>query len=203
MMAALDHLVVAARTLDEGAAHVEACIGLRPAPGGKHARMGTHNMLLGLGPDAYLEVIAIDPDAPAPDGPRWFGLSDPATLADGPRLVTWVARTDDLDALAAVPDLGTVTPFARDALRWRFAVPAGGALLQGGAVPPMIAWQTPPPAFPESGARLVALEAAVPAPEAAAFALAARGLTGLIALRPGPGRLQARIATAGGERILR
>ncbi len=202
-MATLDHLVVAAPTLAEGAAHVEACIGLRPAPGGSHARMGTHNMLLGLGPDAYLEVIAIDPDAPAPDGPRWFGLSDPATLREGPRLVTWVARTDDLDALAGLPDLGAIVPFARDALRWRFAVPAGGALLHGGAVPPMIQWQTAPPAFPESGARLVALEASIPDPDAATVALAARGLAGVIALRPGSGRLQAGIATPAGERILR
>ena len=29
-------------------------------PGGKHAFMGTHNCLLGLGPGFYLEVIAID-----------------------------------------------------------------------------------------------------------------------------------------------
>ena len=31
--------------------------------GGRHPHMGTHNRLLSLGPDLYLEVIAVDPDA--------------------------------------------------------------------------------------------------------------------------------------------
>jgi hypothetical protein len=59
----LDHLVVAARTLEEGAAWVTGRLGVSMAPGGKHALMGTHNRLLSLGARAYLEVIAIDPDA--------------------------------------------------------------------------------------------------------------------------------------------
>ena len=41
-----DHLVVAARTLEEGAAWVEARLGVAPVPGGKHPTMGTHNRLL-------------------------------------------------------------------------------------------------------------------------------------------------------------
>ena len=36
MQIALDHLVVAARTLDEGAAWVEARLGVPMGPGGKH-----------------------------------------------------------------------------------------------------------------------------------------------------------------------
>ena len=33
----LDHIVVAARTLEEGSAWVEAALGVAPVPGGKHA----------------------------------------------------------------------------------------------------------------------------------------------------------------------
>ena len=40
--------------------------------------MGTHNRVLGMAGGMYLEVIAIDPDAAAPERPRWFGLDEPA-----------------------------------------------------------------------------------------------------------------------------
>ena len=45
----LDHLVVAARTLEEGAAWVEAALGVKTLPGGKHPLMGTHNRVLSIG----------------------------------------------------------------------------------------------------------------------------------------------------------
>ncbi|HEX6635378.1 MAG TPA: VOC family protein, partial [Usitatibacter sp.] len=74
----LDHLVVAARTLEEGAAWVEAALGVPTVAGGKHDLMGTHNRLLGLDGRRYLEVIAIDPSAPPPARARWFGLDEAA-----------------------------------------------------------------------------------------------------------------------------
>ncbi|HCV79405.1 VOC family protein, partial [Pseudomonas oryzihabitans] len=51
----LDHLVIVAPTLAAGARYVEERLGVALQPGGQHARMGTHNLLLGLG-DGYLEV---------------------------------------------------------------------------------------------------------------------------------------------------
>src|SRR3954447_8836016 len=96
----IDHLVVSAPTLAAGAAWARSAIGADPRPGGRHVRMGTHNLLLGLGPDAYLEVIATDPAAPPPGRPRWFGLDDLAPDA-APRLAAWVIRTVDVGTVAA------------------------------------------------------------------------------------------------------
>ena len=82
MSRTLDHLVIGAATLEQGAAWCEATFGVAPGPGGKHALMGTHNRLLSLAceafPRCYLEIIAIDPDAPAPARRRWFDLDDAA-----------------------------------------------------------------------------------------------------------------------------
>jgi hypothetical protein len=164
----VDHLVIAARTLDEGAAWCEATFGVVPGAGGRHAFMGTHNRLLALGggwPLAYLEIIAIDPDAPAPGRPRWFGLD---AFDGAPRLVHWVARcaAGDLGnardaALAAGHDPGRVHDAARGALRWRITVPDDGALAFGGAAPTLIEWLTPHPALsmPPGGIELLDVEA--------------------------------------------
>ncbi len=122
-----DHLAIACTDLDEGTRAVEAALGVALSPGGKHPHMGTHNRLLSLGPGAYLEVIAIDPDASAPDHPRWFGLDG---FSGPPRLVGWVARAADLDrALAAAPKgAGVATDLARGDLRWRMGISPGGVM---------------------------------------------------------------------------
>src|SRR5215467_3043415 len=118
MIARLDHLVVAAATLEQGEDHLEATLGVRPQRGGKHVAMGTHNSLLKLGPRTFLELIAVDPEGPAPAHPRWFGLDTQAmreALFSGPRLIHWVARTDDVEASlrATTVDLGRVHPMER------------------------------------------------------------------------------------------
>lgn len=82
MPLALDHLVLAARTLDEGVQWCEATLGIRPEAGGQHVFMGTHNRVFAIAsaafPRAYFEIIAIDPALPAPGRTRWFDLDDPA-----------------------------------------------------------------------------------------------------------------------------
>jgi catechol 2,3-dioxygenase-like lactoylglutathione lyase family enzyme len=156
MTLALDHLVLAARTLDEGVAWCETTLGLRPEAGGQHLFMGTHNRVFGIGSKtfarSYFEIIAIDPSLPAPQRARWFGLDEPAlqrALVGGPRLVSWVARCDVIAAThatlrAAGIDCGVVeateraTP--RGLLRWKISLRADGRRLLGGAAPALIEW---------------------------------------------------------------
>ena len=163
-MSELDHLVVAARDLDEGARWMEKLLGAAPVAGGKHALMGTHNRLLSLGRRRYLEIIAIDPDAPPPARPRWFSLDDPAMrarLANGPALIHWVERTDDLDA--ALRDYSgdiEILSLGRGPYRWRIGVPRDGAIPGGGALPTLIQWESehPADALPPSGCELARFE---------------------------------------------
>jgi hypothetical protein len=94
----LDHIVVVAPSLGMGAALVEQSLGTPPGLGRKHPHMGTHNLLLSLGPTVYLEVVAIDPDAPPVSRPRWFGLDHVPASQSAARLAAWVANTEDIHA---------------------------------------------------------------------------------------------------------
>ena len=160
-MRQLDHLIVAARTLEEGGAWVESKLGVAPIPGGKHVLMGTHNRLLKLDAGRYLEVMAIDPDAPAPTRPRWFELDTPrmkARLADGPALIHWVDRTDDLErALESYSDEVEIVSFSRGPYRWRMGVPRDGRLPANGAAATIIQWDGPhaSDALPETAVSLL------------------------------------------------
>lgn len=166
-MLAFDHLVVGARTLAEGGAWVEAKLGVAPVEGGKHAAMGTHNRLLSLGRGQYLEVIAVDPDAPPPRRPRWFGLDSSAMrarLAAGPGLIHWVVRTDDIEeALRDYPEPVEVLALERGGLRWRIGVPRDGRIPCAGQCPTLIQWEGgahPSETLPPSGCQLLEFRSA-------------------------------------------
>ena len=171
----LDHLVIGAASLDQGVAWARATLGVEPAAGGTHAAMSTHNRLIAIGapafPRRYLEIIAIDPQAPPPGRARWFDLDRPevqARLARGPVLLHWVARCIDVRAacraLADIDiDRGPVLAAQRSSphgvLRWQISVRADGQRLFDGALPTLIEWGEVHPAesLPESGLRLESL----------------------------------------------
>jgi hypothetical protein len=71
--ASIDHLVIAAGSLEQGADWRAATFGVQPSAVASTHLMGTHNRVLAISsesfPDCYLEVTAIDPDAPAPGRP--------------------------------------------------------------------------------------------------------------------------------------
>ena len=175
MTLAVDHLVVAAASLAQGAAWCEATLGVTPGPGGTHVLFGTHNRLLKIAtptfPLAYLEIIAVDPAAPPQRRARWFGLDEPALqqrLSGSPCLIHAVARTETLGAqrramLAARLDAGEPVQASRDTphgrLAWQILVRSDGRLLCGGALPTLIQWEGmhPTARMPDAGLALQAL----------------------------------------------
>jgi Glyoxalase-like domain len=138
----IDHLAYAAPDLASAVADVEERFGVRAQAGGKHIGLGTHNALLALGPQTYLEIIAPDPGQPQPSVPRPFGLDG---LSRG-RLAGWAITCPDIDGAVAKArsrgyDPGEVVGMQRagpagTVLRWRLTLNA----ITGGMVPFLISW---------------------------------------------------------------
>ena len=199
--AAIDHLVVTAPSLASGAEFIRRELGVEMQPGGEHPRMGTHNLLLNVGDATYLEVIAINPRAPVPEHPRWFGL-DRLDAAAEPRLAAWVARVDNIHAAAAAlhVDPRHIMPMSRGTLSWLIAVPP-----DHGITPLLIQWLDgphPASALPISHCALVSLRGHGPDP------VPDRGIEfesrwSFVLTDPGqPARLTASIQTPSGMRTL-
>ncbi len=223
---ALDHLVVLADTLAQGAAWCEQTLGVAPGPGGQHPLFGTHNRLLCTAsaefPLSYLEIIAIDPGAVrahADSGggqntvqKRWFDMDDPAlrerVRAQGPQLIHWVARVPDIDSavgrLATLDiDRGDVRAASRmtprGLLEWKIAVRPDGQRLFDGALPTLIEWGAVHPAasMHQVGVSLQGLRLSHPRAAALRQACAAVGL-GALPVDEGPAALHAKLRTPRG-----
>jgi len=155
LLSVVDHLVYAAVVMDDGCRLVAEALGIPPSPGGQHPRWGTRNALLSLGPTVYLEVMGPDRSARDPLRPRPFGLDGTAGSATSrPRLVTWAARSGDLERVVAIAradgvDLGEVQAGSRErpdgsTLAWRMTDLATPR--ESGIVPFFIDWgDTPHP----------------------------------------------------------
>src|SRR5688500_18209491 len=125
----LDHLVYATPDLDLGIATIEKVLGVRATAGGQHPGLGTRNALVALGPSSYLEIIGPDPEQPRPPGRLRFGISE----LTAPRIVTWVAKGNELEKLHLAAagrgvTLGPVTAGSRRrpdgvVLSWRYTDP--------------------------------------------------------------------------------
>lgn len=208
----LDHLTVIAPSLAEGVAHVRTCLDLDVPFGQRHDYMGSHNHLLQLGGPVYLEIVALDPAAPAPAWPRWFGLDDMAGIRAaweaGRRLRGWVARCPDIAATlaghAGIFDPSLALPPAAPA--FDFAYGAHGSLPLAGAVPNLIDRRGKPrnmAGIADLGARLAwfTLEHTEPAMVTALYA--SLGLADPPRVSAGPAPLyRAGINTPGGLKIL-
>ena len=225
--AQLDHLVVMASSLAEGVAWAERVLGVTPAPGGKHPLMGTHNRLFSVAsptfPRAYLEIIALDPEARptrAAELRRWFDMDDKLLQArvaqEGPQLIHFVVRVKGVHtavkALAAIGlDRGAVLQESRltptGLLNWRITVRDDGQRLFYGGLPTLIQWGEssedpahaahPSDTLPPCGVSLQALQVSHSRPEKLAEAYQAIGLQG-IPLHTGAPRLVATLQTPHG-----
>lgn len=192
-MAEIDHIVIGARTLEEGARYVEDHLGVKPSKGGAHPGIGTHNMLLGMGANCYIEVIAPDPAQPDPPHARPFDLDDTSLrtmLEAEPRLIAYVASTPALDAVVSrlgASQAGEIKAMSRGNLAWRMAFPPQRQDMDN-LIPPLIQWEGERAAkhIRDSGWRLTALEAEHPEADSVRAALTTRGLGDTVKVRQSP-----------------
>jgi hypothetical protein len=217
----LDHLVVSARTLEEGVQYVSDALGVAPAGGGAHPLMRTHNRLLGLWGGAYLEVIAVDPSAKNGTNARarLFALDDlavQARLEQGPYLSHWVARVEPPKSLARWREqypqrIADLVPMTRGDFSWQLTVPADGAFptWQGagdGVLPSLIQWDTayqPSKVLADSGIALTSLTGFHPQAQAVREQLEWLGASHLIAVQAAASpALVAQFETPSGPRTL-
>ncbi len=180
MLATIDHIVITAPSLALGAKMLHEALGIWPQPGGEHERMGTHNLLLRLGENTYLEVIAINPEAEQPDRPRWFCL-DALNAESTPRLATWVARCDDIRAAHSACNgiHDDITSMRRGDLNWLITIADDGAMPCDGIVPTLIEWQSqhhPASRLEDRGCTLLSLAGFHPDAERANELLIALGI---------------------------
>ncbi|MGK0275512.1 MAG: hypothetical protein ACI9N0_001896 [Ilumatobacter sp.] len=135
-MAVIDHLVYAVADLTEGIDWFEQQTGIRPAVGGAHVGLGTHNALVSCG-ECYLEIIAPDPGQPDPEMPRPFGIDNLV----GPGLVGFAVRPTEDETiedlvdrcLDAGYDPGPISDMSRQApngalLAWALTFPSSPTL---------------------------------------------------------------------------
>ena len=193
MAASLDHLVVGCADLVTGSAWLQRFLGVQLSDIGTHAKMGTQNRLLSLGPRCYLELIAIDQSV-TPAMPRWFGLDTADVrdrIAQRPRLIGWVAQTDNIDALSDATGgiLGPVHAMLRGDFNWRISVPADGFPIEGGLIPHLIQWDVPmhpSDRLADQGCRFTWMEAAHPSPAKVLYLLGELGLEKSIVMTASP-----------------
>jgi hypothetical protein len=222
----IDHLVVIAKTLDQGVQWCEATLGITPGPGGEHAQYATHNRLFKIAtpahPLAYFEIIAINPDAKRAanaQGKRWFDMDDAAVqaaVATEPRLLHFVANTDDMQAARIALkkqdiERGLAVHASRHSrrgvLQWQITVRDDGQRLFDGALPSLIQWGKPDAAeplrlhprnsLPRSGVTLQSICVSHPTAPKLQAAYDAIGLSG-ITISTGPADLCATLHTPKG-----
>ena len=225
MTSQIDHLVVLASTLDEGVAWCEATLGITPAAGGEHEKYGTHNRLFKIAspkhPLAYFEIIAINPNAPAPTGSvaRWLDMDDKAlqkAVAEEPRLITFVASTDDIKSARHALrtqgiERGQIVHASRKSskgmLNWQITVREDGERLFNGCLPTLIQWGKPEAtdplrlhprnSLPRSGVTLQSIAITHPSGAKLQAAYEAIGLAD-VGIETGPANITATLKTPKG-----
>lgn len=167
--APLDHLVYATPDLEATCRDLEILLGVHASPGGQHPGRGTHNALISIGPNAYLEIIGPDPLQPKTRA-VWFGIDQ----LIAPKLITWAVRISGLEffvkEISPNAKVGAVRSGARKTpdgatLSWQLTEPQ---LVHGvGLVPFLIEWNSRqhPAATAISGPKLVQLRIEHPEPE--------------------------------------
>lgn len=91
-MRRIDHIAYAVPDLAKGCKDLEEKLGCQVIIGGRHLNNGTHNALVNLGNEIYLELLAIDQENIDIQAPRWMGVD----IITEPRVTRWAIKSDDL-----------------------------------------------------------------------------------------------------------
>ena len=207
LLSVIDHLVFATPDMEHGIRRLAELLGATAALGGRHPKWRTQNALLSLGPPVYLELRGPDANPPDPDNPRPFGIDG----LSSPRLVTWVARSDDLqktvsDAKLLGIDLGEVQPGSRKKpdgtlLQWEMTDLTKDR--ENGVVPFFINWgATPHPGGTSpQGCRLAGFRVFHPEADRITHVLSLLGIE--LEVEKGPVGLEALVHAPRGQVILK
>lgn len=226
MKSHIDHLVVVAKTLDQGVQWCEATLGITPDPGGEHPQYGTHNRLFKIAtpryPLAYLEIIAINmavAHKPSSGVKRWFDMDEPGlqeAISLMPRLVHFVANTDNVEVARRIwkeqgIDRGPAVHASRHSrkglLQWQITVREDGQRLFNGTLASLIQWGKaddaeplrlhPRNSLPRSGVSLQGIAISHPSADKLLAAYDAIELSG-IGINTGPANITATLQTPKG-----
>ena len=145
MKSRIDHIVIGAANLISGTNILETKLSTKFSPGGDHQVMGTHNKLLKLQSNIYLEVIANNPNVSKPSRQRWFSLDESSIkekIKKSPRLLCWVLEVDNIEDTVKKCGYnpGEILQLSRDELTWKVTVPSNGKLVENGVLPVLIEW---------------------------------------------------------------
>ena len=161
----IDHILIGVPDLERTVDDLAKALGVRPVYGGRHP-LGTHNALLSLGPNTYLEFIALQPGVAGAD----IGMGDLAGLTR-PVPIGWAVAAATVSSLRASlapsvfalsePEPGSRTTPSGEVLQWQ----AFGFTNEPAGAPFFIVW-SPETRHPSTtsppGCKLVGLKVTTP-----------------------------------------
>ena len=149
----LDHIVFGAYTLEEGTEFVENLLKAKLSDIGYHKDMGTHNRVIRISDEVYLEVVAIDPQLKNLKNKKWFNLDNfdlQSKLKKSPQIIGYVIEINNINVLKYYDSFFDAS---RANYRWKFAMPThdknilDSELIQTGTIPSLISWKSEKPIY--------------------------------------------------------
>ncbi len=147
----LDHIVFGSLTLEEGTEFIENILQAKLSDIGYHKDMGTHNRVIRIGKNVYLEVVAIDPKIRILNDRIWFNLDNPnlqSKLKKSPQIIGYVIESKNINITKYYD------PFfraSRNNYEWHFAMPTfrnnilDSEIIETGIIPSLITWKSEKP----------------------------------------------------------
>ena len=147
----LDHIVIGAFTLEEGTEFVESKLQSKLSDIGYHENLGTHNRVIRIDDNVYLEVIAINPQSRNLKVRNCFNLDNStlqSKLKKSPQIISYVIENNDINILKYYDPFFEVS---RANYRWQFAMPSykknilNDDIIESGIIPSLISWKSENP----------------------------------------------------------